>query len=137
VKTLSCGVLLLNDPGVILLCHVTGGKHWDIPKGNLDEGESEVQCAVRELQEETSIVLEEKDLKDLGRFDYTKGKDLHLFEACYYNVELADCHCVSLFEHAASKKMFPELDDYKWVGRKQIIDHCTINLQRLLLSLSW
>ena len=28
---------------------------WDLPKGHVDEGETELECALRELEEETSI----------------------------------------------------------------------------------
>jgi 8-oxo-dGTP pyrophosphatase MutT (NUDIX family) len=28
---------------------------WDLPKGHVDPGETELQCALRELEEETSI----------------------------------------------------------------------------------
>lgn len=30
-------------------------RRWDLPKGHVDEGESEMQCALRELEEETGI----------------------------------------------------------------------------------
>ena len=29
----SCGTLVINQHGQILLCHVTGTRNWDIPKG--------------------------------------------------------------------------------------------------------
>ena len=55
----SCGVVLLNSGKVLLLRHPSnsshGGGHWDFPKGHIDEGESEIQTALRELEEETGI----------------------------------------------------------------------------------
>lgn len=30
-------------------------KRWDLPKGHVDEGESNLECALRELEEETGI----------------------------------------------------------------------------------
>lgn len=40
------------------------GKHWDYPKGHLEEGESAWQAAVRELREETGI----RQVDRVGRF---------------------------------------------------------------------
>ena len=56
----SCGVILFNSGKVLLLRHSSisfrGGGHWDFPKGHIDDGETEIQTALRELEEETGIV---------------------------------------------------------------------------------
>jgi 8-oxo-dGTP pyrophosphatase MutT (NUDIX family) len=41
---------------------------WDIPKGHIDPGESEMQCALRELHEETGITAHDIDILDTFRF---------------------------------------------------------------------
>ena len=59
----SCGVVLFNGQKVLLLQYATGQKegdwelqgHWDFPKGHVDKGETEVETATRELEEETGI----------------------------------------------------------------------------------
>lgn len=51
----ACGVLLFRtapSPSFLLMRHAD---RWDLPKGHLDPGETEIQCALRELQEETGI----------------------------------------------------------------------------------
>lgn len=51
----SCGVLLFrSEPkrSFLLMRHVN---RWDLPKGHVDPGETETQCALRELWEETGI----------------------------------------------------------------------------------
>lgn len=51
----SCGVLVLREEPqreFLLLRHP---KRWDLPKGHVDPGESDLQCALRELWEETGI----------------------------------------------------------------------------------
>ena len=40
MKTLSCGILVMNEDQELLLCHVTGAWHWDIPKGSTEPGET-------------------------------------------------------------------------------------------------
>lgn len=51
----SCGVLVLRrNPALefLLLQHTD---RWDLPKGHVDPGETEIECALRELEEETGI----------------------------------------------------------------------------------
>ena len=59
----SCGVVLFNEQKVLLLQYAKGQKegewdlqgHWDFPKGHVDKGETEIETATRELEEETGI----------------------------------------------------------------------------------
>jgi len=41
---------------------------WDLPKGHVEPGESEVECALRELEEETGILLTNIELDPEFRF---------------------------------------------------------------------
>lgn len=51
----SAGVVLFTGaPREYLLLHYPSG-HWDFPKGHLESGETELQAALREVQEETGI----------------------------------------------------------------------------------
>ena len=43
----------MNDAGELLMIFRRG--KWDLPKGKLDEGETILECAVREVQEETGL----------------------------------------------------------------------------------
>ena len=51
----SCGFLIVCGTPVesfLLMRHAT---RWDLPKGHVDPGETDIQCAYRELWEETGI----------------------------------------------------------------------------------
>lgn len=51
----SCGFLIVRqepEPSFLLMKHAT---RWDLPKGHRDKGETKIQCALRELWEETGI----------------------------------------------------------------------------------
>ena len=53
----SCGCVVLNEKNQVLLIHHNAG-HWDFPKGHVEEGETEVQTAIREVKEETNMDVE-------------------------------------------------------------------------------
>ena len=53
----SCGCIVINDKNEILLILHNAG-HWDFPKGHVEDGETEVQTAIREVKEETNIDVE-------------------------------------------------------------------------------
>lgn len=57
IKEKSCGTVVAHktEKGYeFLLLHYPGG-HWDLPKGHVEEGEKEIETALRELEEETGI----------------------------------------------------------------------------------
>ena len=65
----SCGVVCLRnpeDPEVLLMRHAN---RYDLPKGHIEEGENESECAVRELNEETGITEADLQWLDDFRFD--------------------------------------------------------------------
>jgi 8-oxo-dGTP pyrophosphatase MutT (NUDIX family) len=49
----AAGGLVINKSGEVLLIFRRG--KWDLPKGKLDDNENLVECAVREVQEETGL----------------------------------------------------------------------------------
>ncbi|MEG1953572.1 MAG: NUDIX domain-containing protein [Hydrogenoanaerobacterium sp.] len=58
----SCGALVYrkkdsSSPELLLIRHRYGG-HWSFPKGHVEEGENEVQTALREVKEETGLTIE-------------------------------------------------------------------------------
>lgn len=58
----SCGVLVMRETPereFLLLRHP---KRWDLPKGRLDPGETDLQCALRELWEETGIAADDIEI---------------------------------------------------------------------------
>lgn len=51
------GVILINSKGHVLLVRGRQGGKWSFPKGHKKRSESDLQCALRELEEETGITL--------------------------------------------------------------------------------
>jgi 8-oxo-dGTP pyrophosphatase MutT (NUDIX family) len=132
-RTVSCGVVMLNGQGDVLLCHATETTHWDVPKGAADPGESPREAALRELVEETGIVLPAARLKDLGRFVYRRDKDLHLFavRVSEDEVQLENCVCESYFPRYSDGTMIPEMDAYRWISPADVDKFASRSLARL------
>jgi bis(5'-nucleosidyl)-tetraphosphatase len=64
----SCGFLVLRgDPPreFLLMRHAD---RWDLPKGHVDAGESEMDCALRELNEETGMTAADIELVEGFRY---------------------------------------------------------------------
>lgn len=112
-RALSCGTVILNPQGELLLCHVTGRDHWDLPKGGLDPGESPLQAALRETREETGLVLDAAALLDLGRLPYRPRKDLHLFAVLLPRIDPATLVCEARFDDGRGHRL-PEMDGFGW-----------------------
>ncbi len=135
----SCGTLVVNPQGQLLLCHVTDTPRWDIPKGMQDPGEDTLAAAMRELREEAGIGFDAARFKDLGNFAYRRDKRLHLYRVGVAD-ELGDLlHlvCTSFFPHPVTGKPTPETDGFRWAGREQLAALCWPRMAQLLVSLDW
>ena len=135
----SCGTLIVNASGELLLCHVTGTAHWDIPKGMLDAGETPLAAAQRELFEEAGLSFDAERFQDLGRFDYRRDKRLHLFriDAGDDLCSLDHLQCTSFFPHRVTGKDTPEVDGFRWASRDDVRTLCWPRMAQRLLSLDW
>jgi 8-oxo-dGTP pyrophosphatase MutT (NUDIX family) len=133
---LSCGLLVLNEAGELLVGHSTGNFIWDLPKGLIDDGEDALTCALREAREEFGLAFPPDRLTDLGRHRYYSGKDLHLFvvQTTAEETRLDALRCTSFFEHPVSKKTMPEIDDFAWADRFQLARRLGKSMKRLLLD---
>ncbi len=131
-RRLSCGVVLLNDAGELLLCHVTGHEHWDIPKGGAHDDESPMQAALRETREETGLLLRPDSLLDLGRLPYTSRKDLHLFAARTSRLDTELLWCESRFDDLDTGSPLPEMDGFGWFAFRDVPVQCNRRLCTVL-----
>jgi 8-oxo-dGTP pyrophosphatase MutT (NUDIX family) len=138
-KPTSCGTLIFNRQGQLLLCHVTGTGHWDIPKGMRQPGESTLDAAKRELKEETGLELDDALFEEIGSFDYVKHKRLHLYQlrAPECLDSLGKLGCTSYFIHPVTGEPTPEMDGYTWAFRDEIPSLCLLQMARQLLMLKW
>lgn len=127
----SAGVIVRDDSGSepVYLC-VRAYSNWDFPKGHVEQGETLLQAAIRELWEETTLTSE--DINILGAMAppvlYKKGKKT----AHYF-----------LADRKSDKEPFlpinpdlghPENDEYSWLTMREMR---SIFPTRLSIVLDW
>lgn len=54
-EVMSCGFLLMRERADLSFLLMRHPDRWDLPKGHLDPGETRLECALRELEEETGL----------------------------------------------------------------------------------
>ena len=123
-KMVTAAVVMIDKEGSILACHAYGRKPdegYDFPKGCVDEGEDDLQAAIRELREETDIHLLDYDrarIIDAGVFPHNKEKRIHIFiYKTDYFPDLSQLKCTSYFEFKG--KEYPEVDSYKIISKDE------------------
>ena len=129
----SAGVIFYTKDNKVLLAHATGQKHWDIPKGQPEEGEDFIDTAIRECKEEIGFSIEDKDyLEALGIMDYNSQKKLALFfymGPTFPNVE--NCICSSFFTDRWNNEVL-EVDAFQYIPLEKIEEYATKNLSKTL-----
>jgi predicted NUDIX family NTP pyrophosphohydrolase len=94
---------------------------WSIPKGEAEDGEADLDVALREFVEEIGVPAPEVAFERLGTFRYSSGKTVTVFAADGPEFELEPGELRSnLFElewppRSGRLQSFPELDAARWV----------------------
>ena len=111
----SAGIIVVDRSSDVpsVLC-VRAYSNWDFPKGHLDEGETHIEAAIRELEEETTLSLKDITLVGLKAPSVTYGSGKGKKTATYF-----------LADRLSNKQPFlpispelgkPENDEYRWVS---------------------
>jgi bis(5'-nucleosidyl)-tetraphosphatase len=64
----SCGFLITRGNPIREFLLMRHDDRWDLPKGHVDAGETELECALRELVEETGIQADDIEMVPDFRF---------------------------------------------------------------------
>ncbi len=118
----SCGAVVYRkhhgNTEILLIKHLNSG-HWSFPKGHVEEGETEIQTALREIKEETDIdvmidptfretvtYFPKKETQKVVVYFMAKAKN---FDFTPQETEIADirwvdiCHAASLLTYENDK----------------------------------
>lgn len=118
----SCGAIVLNKNNEVLLVHHNKG-HWDLPKGHVEEGETEEQTAIREVKEETNI-----DIVINSKYRYTtkySPKEGVMKEVVFF---LAN----NIGER--QKPQLEEVSEVKWFEFEEAIKQITFDNSKIILN---
>lgn len=107
--TVSAKGVVHNEHGVLLALNERD--EWELPGGQLEEGETPEQCVVREILEETSLVVRAGCLLDAWVFEVMPGRQVLILA---YSCELTRPDVAGIrasAEHAAVRFVgWEELD---------------------------
>lgn len=149
----SAGILIyrLSPELEVFLGHMGGPfwehkdeRAWGIPKGIVEEGESLIEAAVRECQEEMGFKVDPKGLRELGFVKMKNGKEVH---AWAYEVAPGTEITISSNsfdlewpKDSGEIRQFPEVDRAEWftveIAANKLISAQVEFLQRLNLLAS-
>ncbi len=110
---LVCDIIVKHVDGTYLLMQRDYEKHcggmWELTAGGSAlEGETPLECAVRELKEETGIVS--CDLQELGRLVHDGHRSLYV-----------EYLCITDWDKNAVSLQKGETIDYKWVDKNVLL----------------
>lgn len=136
----SAGIVVIYD-GKVLLGHSTGrGKFhsWGISKGGIEEGESNLEAAIRETEEEFGIKVPTKLIgKDEYTFVVTSRKYKYNKVVYYYIMEITDLSQIGLktLDIPKSKLQLKEIDSAKFVGYRDAMDLIMVSQSQVITNL--
>ena len=118
----SAGVIIVLNNEKILLCHPANNDKWfgsySFPKGGLEEGESTLDAAIRELREETSVIVNKNQISNLENpiivtYENKKGTK-------YKTITLYTVHINNLSEINLESEILPkerlQIEEIDWAG---------------------
>ena len=108
----AAGGLVFNKDGDILMIFRNG--KWDLPKGKLEIGESVEECAIREVEEESSIVglyITEKIIETYHTYSL-KGEEI-LKRTYWYKMR-------TNFDGELSPQIEEGITKVSWIDKDQI-----------------
>jgi 8-oxo-dGTP pyrophosphatase MutT (NUDIX family) len=134
-RKISAGAIL-TDGTSFLVCHATGQKIWDIPKGGVEVAEDFLDACLREVKEETGFTIptDIAVIQDLGQFTYLPAKDLYLFKITLDKLPNIDTLKCTEMVKLPNRKPFPEADAFKYVTKENAHEYVSTNLRRTLIQ---
>jgi predicted NUDIX family NTP pyrophosphohydrolase len=145
----SAGIVLYRsgaDGVEVLLVHPGGpfwakkdAGAWSIPKGEYEDGEDALACALREFEEETGTRLGSDDLLELGSVRQKSGKQVTAWAvAGDLDAETvrSNTFVMEWPPRSGRQAEFPEIDRAQWFGvdvaREKLVSAQAELLDRLL-----
>jgi len=113
----AAGGLVFNKEEQILMIFRNG--KWDLPKGKLEEGENKKQCAIREVEEECSIVGLDITEKIIETYHTYSLKGEKILKRTYWYKMRTD------FDGELSPQIEEGITKVSWVSKDKISEKLT------------
>jgi bis(5'-nucleosidyl)-tetraphosphatase len=126
-KKSSGAVIFNNSIGEkYFLVLLYGGGHWDFPKGGIEEGESELEAAKREIREETGIQEVEfvEGFRRIISYTYTSNGDVVVKSVVFFLAMTNSFQVVLSREHKA----------YAWLRFDDALEQLTFKTAKQVLT---
>ena len=117
----ACGTIVINDNKALVIQQKQG--FWGFPKGHMEQGENEIETAIRETKEETNldVIIEDKTRFCLTYF--IEDKNIHK-EVVYFVAKVDG--------KVDIKPQIEEINSIAWIDIAKVEDILTFdNLKEL------
>jgi predicted NUDIX family NTP pyrophosphohydrolase len=146
----SAGIVLYRDGPEVLLVHPGGpffarkdAGVWSIPKGEYDDGDDPLACALREFEEETGTCLEGDAAVELGTIVQRGGKRVTAW-AIEGDIDATATHSNTFVmewpPRSGVQREFPEVDRAEWFtvaeAREKLVPAQVELVERLVEAVS-
>ena len=127
----SCGLVVFNSNKILLLKYSANntqgeGGHWDFPKGHVEQNETELETALRELEEETGISKVEiiADFRHSISYTFSRRSESISKEVIFFLASTVEKRVTLSHEHI----------DYAWLDFNNALEKLTYDNARQILK---
>jgi 8-oxo-dGTP pyrophosphatase MutT (NUDIX family) len=123
----SCGAIVYRkfhgNTEILLIRHVKSG-YWSFPKGHIEDGETELETAVREIKEETGLdVFVDTGFRETVTFSPRRDAQKTVV---YFVAKAARGHDIS--------PQAGEISEIRWVEINKALNHLTYDNDRIIVN---
>ena len=121
-KEKSCGCIIIKDEKVLLV-YEKDRNFWGFPKGHVEEGENEIETALREVKEEVGLDVE-IDIKKRYTLNYIIRNEIDKTTVLY----------IAFPKNENIKIQETEIGDVKWCDFNEALNTLTFDNWKYLLK---
>ena len=114
-KEKSCGCIIIKNEKVLLV-YEKNRNFWGFPKGHMEEGENEIDTALREVKEEVGLEVE-IDIKKRYTLNYIIRDEIDKTTVLY----------IAVPKNENLEMQESEIEDIKWCDFDEALDTLTFD----------